>query len=92
MYNHYVLTRPYQHFTTKALIELHDVMCISLDISIMTVRFENCVRGCRVPAIRNELTALQQNFLGYLTNCLITCQTMDYPYQRVYQLINKLWK
>ena len=36
-YNPYVLT--YQHLTTKPLIELHHIKCVSLDISILIVRF-----------------------------------------------------
>ena len=36
-YNPNVLTRPYCHLTTKASIELHHILCISLDILI--VRF-----------------------------------------------------
>ena len=32
----------------------------------------------------NKLATLQQKFLGYLMNCLITMrQAMDYPYQQV---------
>ena len=68
-YNPNVLTRPYQHLTTKALIEPYHITCVSLDISVLIVRFGNRARACRVQAIRNELTTLQQKFLGYLSNC-----------------------
>ena len=37
-YNPNVLTRPYRHLTTKALIELHHITCISLDISVLILR------------------------------------------------------
>ena len=47
-YNPYVLTRPYQHLTTKALIEPHHIMCVSLDISVLIVRFGDQARACRV--------------------------------------------
>ena len=92
-YNPNVLTRQYRHLTTKASIELHHITCVSLDISILIVRFGDQPHACRIDtptSHQNELAALQQNFLGYLTNCLITKrQTMDYPYQ---QLINKSQK
>ena len=59
-------------------------MCVSLDISILIVKSENQAHACRVQAIRNELATIQQKFLSYLMNCLITvCQTMDYPYQQM---------
>ena len=43
-HNSYVLTRPYQQLTTKALIELHYITCVSLDISTLIVRFGD--RAC----------------------------------------------
>ena len=33
-----VLTRPYRHITTKASIELHHLICVLLDISVLIVR------------------------------------------------------
>ena len=47
-YNPNVLTRPYQHLTTKASIEPHHIMCVSLDISILIVRFGDQARVCKV--------------------------------------------
>ena len=48
MYDPYVLSRPYQHLTSMALIELHHIMCISLDISILIVIFRDWACTCRV--------------------------------------------
>ena len=48
MYNPNVLTRPYQHFTTKASIEPHHITCVSLDISIFFMRFGDQVCMYRV--------------------------------------------
>ena len=73
----------YIYLTAKALIEPHHIICVTLDIIVLMVRFGNRAHACRV-AFENEFATLQQKFLGYLMNCLITmCQTMDYPYQRV---------
>ena len=47
-YNPNVLTRWYWHLTTKALIELHHITCVSLDISVFIVRFGDRARACRV--------------------------------------------
>ena len=47
-YNSNVLTRPYQHLTTKALIEPHHITCVLLEISIFIVRFEDRACACRV--------------------------------------------
>ena len=47
-YNPNVLTRKYQHLTTKALIEPHHITCISLDISVLIVRFGDPAHTCRV--------------------------------------------
>ena len=47
-YNPNVLTRPYQHLTTKALIEQHHITCISLDISVLIVRFGDRACACIV--------------------------------------------
>ena len=38
-YNPNVLMRPYRHLTTKASIEPHHIMCVTLDISVFIVRF-----------------------------------------------------
>ena len=92
-YNPNVLTRRYQHLTTKASIEPHHITCVTLDISVLIVRPSTRVQS-RYPyePSKNKLDTFQQKFLGYLTNCLITMhQMMDYPYQRVQQLINKSW-
>ena len=48
MYNPRVLTRPYRHLTTKALIELHHITCVSLDISVLMVRFGDRAHVCRI--------------------------------------------
>ena len=40
--------RPYQHLTTKASTESHPITCISLDISVLIVRFGERARACRV--------------------------------------------
>ena len=47
-YNPNVLMRPYRHLTTKASIEPHHLMCVSLDISVLIVRFGDRARTCRV--------------------------------------------
>ena len=47
-YNPNVLMRPYRHLTTKALLEPHHITCISLDISILNVRFGDKACACRV--------------------------------------------
>ena len=47
-YNPNVLMRQYQHLTTKALIEPHHITCVSLDISVLIVRFGDQARVCRV--------------------------------------------
>ena len=47
-YNPNVLTSPYQHLITKGSIELHHIMCVSLDISILIVRFGDQAHTCRV--------------------------------------------
>ena len=68
-----VLTKPSRHLTTKASIESNHITYASLDIiSILIVRFGDLAYACRVQTIRNELAAIQQKFLGYVTNCLIT--------------------
>ena len=83
-YNPNVLTKPYQHLTTKALIEPHHITCVSLSISILIVRFGNQAHAWRADnptSHQKEFTALQQKFLGYLMNCLITMRQMiDCPY------------
>ena len=86
MYRPNVLTRPYQHLTTKALIEPHHITCISLDISVFIVRLwrPSTRMKSRCPHEPSEmnLPPFNKSFFGYLTNCLITMhQTMDYPYQ-----------
>ena len=65
-YNPNVLTRQCRHLTTKALIELHHIMCVSLDISVLIARFGDQARVCRVDtptSHQNELAVLQQKFL-----------------------------
>ena len=82
MYNPNVLMRRYRQLTNKGLIEPHHITCVSLDISVLIVRFGDQARACRVgtpTSHQNELSTLQQKFLGYLTNCLIKKrQTVDY--------------
>ena len=48
MYNPNVLTRPHRHLTNKALIEPHHITCVSLDISVLIVRFGDRACVCRV--------------------------------------------
>ena len=43
-----MLTRPYWHLTTKASIEPHHITCVSLDINVLIVRFEDQARTCSV--------------------------------------------
>ena len=59
----YVLTRPYQHLTTKTLIEPHHITCVSLDISILIVRFgdQTCTR--RVHISMNHQNSLPVSWL-----------------------------
>ena len=45
MYNR---KRPYQCLTTKALIDPHHITCVSLDISILNVKFKDQARAYRV--------------------------------------------
>ena len=84
-YNPNVLTGWYRHLTTKASIELHQITCVTLNISVFIVRFGDRARvQSRFPyePSENKPAALQQKFLSYLTNCLIMMrQTMDYTYQ-----------
>ena len=47
MYNPNMLTRQYSHLTTKASIELHHITCVSLDISVLIVRFGDRAHTCR---------------------------------------------
>ena len=47
-YNPYVLTRWYQHLTTKASMQPHHIMCVSLDIGILIVRFGDQTCMCIV--------------------------------------------
>ena len=47
-YNPNVLIRQYRHLTTKASIELHHITCVTLDISILIVRFGDRACACRV--------------------------------------------
>ena len=48
MYNPNMLMRKYQHLTTKASIEPHHIMCVTVDISVLIVRFRDCACTCRV--------------------------------------------
>ena len=84
MYNPNVLMRPYRHFTNKASIKLHHIICVSLDISILIVRFVDRASVCKVDTHTNHQQQTchpSTKFLDYLTNCLITMRhTMDYPY------------
>ena len=48
MYNPNVLMRRHRHLTTKASIEWHQIMCVTLNISIFNVRFGDRVCACRV--------------------------------------------
>ena len=43
-----LLTRPYQYLTTKASIELNHIMCVSLDISVLSVKFGDQACVCRI--------------------------------------------
>ena len=66
-YNPNVLTRWYQHLTTKATIEPHYITYISLYISVLIARFGDPARVCRVDtptSHQNKLATLQQKFLG----------------------------
>ena len=60
-----MLTRPYQHLTTKASIEPHHLMCVSLDISVLIVRFGDRARMCRVgtPAKRTCCPSIKISWL-----------------------------
>ena len=49
-YNPNVLTRQYRHLTTKALIEPHHIMCIT--ICVLMVRFGDRSLACRVDTLR----------------------------------------
>ena len=71
-YNPNVLTRPYRHLTTKALIELHHITRVSLDISVLTVGFGDRACACRVDTPKR----LQKQSCHYL---ITMRQMMDYP-------------
>ena len=47
-YNPNVLTRWYRHLTTKASIEPHQIMCVTLNINAFIVRFGDQAHACRV--------------------------------------------
>ena len=67
MYNPNVLTKRYRHLTTKASIEPHHITCVSLDTSVLIMRFGDRACLCRVDtptSHQNKLVTLQQNFLG----------------------------
>ena len=70
MYNPYVLTRPYQHLTSVALMEPHGILCISLDISILIVRFGDRVHTCRVdtPTSHQKRTLCSSIKVSWLFN------------------------
>ena len=46
-YNPNVLTRRFRHLTTKASIEPHHITCVTLDISVLIVRFGNQTHAYR---------------------------------------------
>ena len=52
MYNPNVLTIRYQHLTAKALIEPHHITCVTLDISVLIVRFGDRAHACGVDTLR----------------------------------------
>ena len=54
-YNPNVLTGRYRHLTTKALIELHHITCVTLDISDFVVRFGDRARTCRIDTPTSHL-------------------------------------
>ena len=56
-YNPNVLTRPYRHLTTKALIGLHRITCLTLDISVLIVRLwrPSMRMQCRYPYEPSEM-------------------------------------
>ena len=58
----YVLTRPYQHLTTKASIEPHHNTYVSLDISALIVRFGDGTHACRVDTPKSS-----QKWIHYLS-------------------------
>ena len=64
-YNPNVLTRPYRHLTTKASIEPHPLMCVSLDISVLIVRFGDRAGMCRIdtPAKRTRRPSIKVSWL-----------------------------
>ena len=65
-YNPNVLTRQYRHLTTKASIEPHHMTCVTLDISVFTVRFGDQARACRVDTptshLRTNLPPFNKSF------------------------------
>ena len=53
-YNPNVLTRRYRHLTTKASIEPHHITCVTLDISVLIVRFGDRAHACRVDTLTSH--------------------------------------
>ena len=68
-----MLTRPYQHLTAKALIEPHHITCVSLNISILIVRFGDQARACRVDIPTSHQKQIRR------TSTKVSWLFMDYP-------------
>ena len=67
-YNPNVLMRRYQYLTTKALIEPHQITCVTLNISVFIVRFGDraCARCVDIPTSypRTKSLLFNKSFLA----------------------------
>ena len=68
MYNPNVLMRRYRHLTAKASIEPYHITCITLDISVLIVRFGDQAHAYRVDTPtshpRTNLSPFSKSFLA----------------------------
>ena len=54
-YDPNVLTRWYRHLNAKVSIEPHHITCVTLDISVLIVRFGDRACACRVDTPTSHL-------------------------------------
>ena len=75
----YVLTRPYQHLTFVASIELHHITCVSHDISVSVVGFGDRAHVCRMdtPTSRQKRTRRPSKKLSWLVHLKRTVRLLQ---------------
>ena len=78
-YNSNVLTRPHWHLTTKALIEPYHITCVSLNISVLIVRFEDqiCVCSVDTPTSHQRWTHHPSTIVSWLFDKFSDSNTSD---------------